>query len=225
METRQRPAVLQHQPRLHSRRGVLRVTVGVGGAVTGLPLLGACRSSTTTTQQDPEAPTRPKRIGYLGRDRYTLVTEPFLTALRALGYVEGETITIDYRLWGDQNDQAPALAAELVRLPVDLIVAQDDRAIRAAKAATTRIPIIMGLSADPVGAGFVRSLARPGANITGMRGNLPALAGKRLDLLTQVLPNARQLALIWDPEDADGAADVQETRAAAQAQRIELLAI
>ena len=129
------------------------------------------------------------RIGYLTlRAGPEAEDEAFKQGLRDLGWIEGQTITIEYRWAAGQVDRLPTLAAELVRLPVDCIVARSTPSIQAAKDATQSIPIVMTSVADPVGTGLVASLARPGGNITGMSGISPELAGKRLERLRDLLP-------------------------------------
>jgi putative tryptophan/tyrosine transport system substrate-binding protein len=126
------------------------------------------------------------RIGLLGLGSGpALPEEAFLQGLRDLGYVEGQNITIEHRWAAGKVDRLPVLAEELVRLKVDLIAVRATPVVQAAKSATTTIPIVMLGAADPVGTGFVASLARPGGNITGMSNMMPELAGKRLELLKE----------------------------------------
>ena len=137
------------------------------------------------------------RIGYLGLPSGPAwQEEEFLQGLRDLGYVEGQNIIIEYRWAAGKVDRLPALAEELVRLKVDLIVVRATPVVQAAKNATTTIPIVMLGAADPVGSGFVASLARPGGNITGMSNIMPELAGKRLGLLREVLPKLSRVAFL-----------------------------
>jgi putative tryptophan/tyrosine transport system substrate-binding protein len=128
---------------------------------------------------------------------YASRIEAFRHGLRDLGYVEGRTITLEYRFNDGQFDQLPALVAELVQLPVDLLVVDGATAVRAAQHATTTIPIVMAVSAAPVEAGFVASLARPGGNITGLTLHDPEVIGKRLELLTQAVPGITRVAYLW----------------------------
>ena len=119
--------------------------------------------------------------------------------LHALGWVEGQTIVIEYRWAEGKLERLPALAADLVHLPVDVIVAGGNAAIAAAQQATQTIPIVMFDGNDPVGTGFIASLARPGSNITGTVDAGPEMAGKLLEVLTEAVPHARRVAVIFNP--------------------------
>ena len=145
-----------------------------------------------------------RRIGYLSSfDPATESTrsEAIRLALRELGYIEGQNIAIEYRYAEGKRDRLPELAAELVRLKVDIIVvAGGDPAIRAAKNATKTIPIVMaGPGSDPVEAGLVESLARPGGNVTGLTILSRELGGKRLELLKEAVPKLARVAVLYDP--------------------------
>ena len=159
------------------------------------------------------------RIGYLAwgspppSDRYG---EPFRQGLREFGYVEGQNIVVESRWAEGRKDRAGDLAAELVRLKVDVIVAFATPAIEAAKSATKTIPIVMGVSTDPVGTGFVASLARPGGNITGVSLMSPDLAGKRLQLLREALPGVARVAFLASGRSPAGRLFLQETQVAAR---------
>jgi putative ABC transport system substrate-binding protein len=141
------------------------------------------------------------RIGYLGNvTRPTHLTKSFQDGLRELGYVEGKNLIVEYKFPVDPANQIPMLARELANLPVDLIVVSGTEAALAAKAATSRIPIVMTWSADPVKMGLVATLARPGGNVTGFTGDLgPEIATKRLALLKEAIPSVRRLAVLWNP--------------------------
>ena len=123
-------------------------------------------------------------------------TEAFRQGLRELGYVEGKNISIEYRFAEGKLDRLPALAAELVRLKVDLIITSGPPVTRAAKEATNTIPIVMANEADPVGSGVIVSLARPGGNVTGLSALYPELSGKRLELLTETVPKLSSVAVL-----------------------------
>jgi ABC-type uncharacterized transport system substrate-binding protein len=140
--------------------------------------------------------------------------KPFRERLRELGYVEGQTIVVEYRWAEERSDRAAELAAELVRLRVDVIVAWVGTAVRAAQNATPTIPIVMGAVADPVRSGLVASLARPGGNTTGPSMMTLDIAGKRLELLREILPGASRVAVLFSPKT--GRAFVEETQVAAQ---------
>jgi len=120
----------------------------------------------------------------------------FRTGLRALGYVEGENVVVEYRYADGQLERLSTLAAELVQLKPDLIVTGGPQATSAARDATTTVPIVMATESDPIGAGFVESLARPGGNITGLSTLAPAMGGKSLELLKEALPSLSRLALL-----------------------------
>ncbi|MBI3001331.1 MAG: ABC transporter substrate-binding protein [Deltaproteobacteria bacterium] len=126
--------------------------------------------------------------------------EAFRKGLRDLGWVEGKNISIEYRYAEGRNDRLPDLAADLVRLKVDVIVAAVNTDAVAAKKATSIIPIIMASAGDPVALGLVESLARPGGNITGLSQIAPELAGKRLELLKEIVPKLSRVAVIWNPQ-------------------------
>jgi len=133
-------------------------------------------------------------------------------ALRELGYIEGQNIAIEYRYAEGKVDRAPELAAELVRLKVDIIVVPSgDATIRAAKKATKTIPIVMaGQGSDPVSAGHVESLARPGGNVTGITGLTTELGGKRLELLKEAVPKLSRVAVLYDPATPRSLHEVKE---------------
>ena len=128
-------------------------------------------------------------------------TDAFRQGLREVGYVEKKNILIEYRFAEGNFDRLADLAAQLVQLKVDVIVAEATQASLAAKDATRTIPIVMLIVADPVGSGLVGSLARPGANITGTSSMTAEVAGKSLQLLKQVVPNASRAAVLWNPKN------------------------
>jgi putative ABC transport system substrate-binding protein len=124
--------------------------------------------------------------------------QPFLDGLRELGYVEQRNVVIERRYASGRLEQFPSLAAGLVRHPVDVIVAAGPHAIRAAQQATTTIPIVMAISHEPVAMGFVKSLSRPGGNITGLAFQDSELGTKRLELLREALPGLTRVAALWE---------------------------
>jgi putative ABC transport system substrate-binding protein len=125
--------------------------------------------------------------------------EAFRQGLRDLGYVEGRNVVIEYRSAEGKPERLPALAAELVALKIDVIVAAATVSAQAAKQATKTIPIVFPVAADPVTSGLVTSLARPGGNVTGLSGISPELVGKRLELLKQAVPGVSRVAALWQP--------------------------
>ena len=152
---------------------------------------------------DAQQPKKVPRIGYLSiGDPATESTraEGIRLALRELGYIEGQNIATEYRYAEGKLDRVPELAAELVRLKVDILVVGGPIPIRAAKNATKTIPIVMiGLGPDPVEAGFIESLARPGGNVTGLTNLGPELGGKRLELFKEAVPKLARVAVLYDP--------------------------
>ena len=163
------------------------------------------------------------RIGILSpaAEAFTPVFEAFRQGLRELGYVEGQNIVLEFRLAAGRAERLRALAAELVRLKVDVILTDTMTATRVAKEATTTIPIVMASSSDPVQGGLVASLAQPGGNITGMALLAPELSGKRLELLKEVVPRLAQVAVLWNPKNPV-AGNLRATEAAAQALHLQL---
>ena len=145
--------------------------------------------------------------------------------LRDLGYVEGQNLVIDWRYQLGGTDRLAALAAELVRLKPDVIVADVTVAIRAAMQATSTIPIVMASSADAVGGGLVTSLGRPGGNVTGVTTMLAEMSAKRLQLLKEVAPNVSRVAVLWNPAIPWHRALLKEVEAAAPALRLQPVVI
>jgi putative tryptophan/tyrosine transport system substrate-binding protein len=140
----------------------------------------------------------------------------FIGALRDLGWIEGKNIIVEARYAEDQLERLPELAAELVRLNVDVIVTVGTLAPLAAKRATTTIPIVLINAGDPVGSGLVASLAQPGGNITGQSAMVPELGGKRLEIIREVLPDVSRVAVLWNALNPYCALVFRETEAAAQ---------
>ncbi|HEX4994966.1 MAG TPA: ABC transporter substrate-binding protein [Methylomirabilota bacterium] len=135
--------------------------------------------------------------------------------LRELGYVDGQNVTIVWQWARSDEKKFPALAADLVRLNVDVIVAANNAAVEAAHRATRTIPIVMVLAEDPVASGFVASLARPGGNVTGFSSQWAELFGKRLQLLKEVAPHISRVAVLWDPTFGTGDWLIRETKGGA----------
>jgi putative tryptophan/tyrosine transport system substrate-binding protein len=143
--------------------------------------------------------------------------EAFRQGLRELGYVEGKNIVIEWRYAEEKPDRLPALATELVRLKVDVIVTTGTLVTRVAKEATVTIPIVMANDTDPVSNGFVASLARPGGNITGLSTLAPELSGKRLELLKEIIPKLSSVAVLGTSTGPGNAQNLKETEVAAAA--------
>jgi putative tryptophan/tyrosine transport system substrate-binding protein len=143
------------------------------------------------------------RVGYLfyGSPGPSGEIDAFRQGLRELGYIEGQSIAVEYRFASGQVERYPELAAELVRMNVDVIVAPATPQALAAKQATRSIPIVFVLVADAVGAGLIANFARPGGNITGLTSSSAELGGKRLELLKQMVPKASRVAVLYNPTD------------------------
>jgi putative ABC transport system substrate-binding protein len=187
----------------------------VGTGVAGLGLVAGCGR----WPGQPEPPAKLPRLGVLSlsADPSDADLEAFRQGLRDHGYSEGQNITLEWRSAGGRIDELPELAAELIRLPVDVIVAQGPVATRAAKQASDTIPIVMAYSPDPVQAGLVASLARPGGNVTGLASMGGPLGGKRVELLRDTAPGLARVAMLWDPEIAERAHEFAEMDGAARA--------
>ena len=147
---------------------------------------------------EAQQPKKVARVGYLTGASLSAVafrTEAFREGLRDLGYVEGKNIVIEWRSAEGNPERGPAIAAELVRLKVNVIVTDGSGSTRAAKKATSTIPIVMAQDSDPIGNGFVVSLAQPGGNITGLSRIGPELSGKRMELLKEIVPKLSRMAV------------------------------
>src|SRR5437870_12525455 len=170
-------------------------------------------------------PTKIPRIGFLSASSPAALSgriEAFRQGLRELGYVEGKNILIEYRYAEGKLDRLPALAAELVRLKVDLIVTGGPGATRSAKEATVTIAIVFAQDGDPVASGFVASLSRPGGNTTGLSTLAPELSGKRLELLKEVVPKLSRVAVLGTSTSPSTAPTLKETELAAGASKVQL---
>jgi ABC-type uncharacterized transport system substrate-binding protein len=165
------------------------------------------------------------RIGYLGtRTLPDFGVDAFRQGLRELGWIEGQNIVVDYRLAEGQLDRLPDLAAELVRLKVDIIVAQATPGAAAAKKATDTIPIVMVPVGDPVGLGLIASLARPGGNVTGLSYSVGGLEiiGKQLELLKETLPKIRRVAILLNPANPTRPVAMRDVEVAARSLALQL---
>jgi putative tryptophan/tyrosine transport system substrate-binding protein len=189
----------------------------LGGAAAAWPL--AARA-----QQSGQLPT----IGFLGAgtlSTYGPWATAFMQRLRELGWIEGRNIAIEYRWAEGRNERYSEIATEFTRLKVDAIVTTGTGAVVAAKQATAAIPIVFTSAGDPVATGLVASLARPGGNVTGLSNQLPDAAGKRLDLLREIVPNLRRLAILTNIASPIGAVETAQLQAAARPVGIEILAL
>jgi ABC-type uncharacterized transport system substrate-binding protein len=151
--------------------------------------------------------------------------EAFRQVLREHGYVEGKNFVLELRYGEARAERLPELARELVSLKVDVIVAATDLASAAVKRETQTIPIVMANSSDPVGSGFVASLARPGGNVTGLSSLSSELSGKRLELLMEAVPRLSRVAIIWNPDVRGALLDYKETEGAARSLRLQLQSV
>ena len=174
---------------------------------------------------EAQQPKKVPRIGFLAANSAS--TNParrdaFRQGLRALGYVEGKNIVIEYRYAEGKPEHLPALAAELVQLNVDIIVTAGAASTRPAKEATRTIPIVMAADSDPIGTGFVVSLARPGGNITGLSVLAPEISGKRLELLKETVPKLSRVAVLGQSTTPGTTQALKETELAAAALKVQL---
>jgi putative ABC transport system substrate-binding protein len=179
------------------------------------------RAVDTRAQQPGKVP----RIGFLAANSPSSSAarvEAFRQGLHQLGYVEGNNIMIEFRYAGGQLDRLPALATELVRLKVNVIVTSGPAPTRPAKEATDTIPIVMAWDIDPVGSGFVSSLAHPGSNITGFSVLAPEISGKRLELLKETIPKLSRVAVFGSAVEPGNSQSLRETERAAKALEVDL---
>jgi len=185
---------------------------------------------------EPQPAGKVYRIGVLGhasvetlakeRPGVRVNWEAFTQGLRDHGWIENQNVVFEFRYSEGRAERYPRLAAELVGLRPDVLVtSQGEPGLRALKDATTTIPIVMWVAADPVGAGLVASLARPGGNVTGMSIQAPAAGGKRLELLKQAVPKAARVAVLWNAADPGKAAEFGDTQAAASALKVSLQSV
>lgn len=175
---------------------------------------------TTAAPAHAQPSTKIFRLGYLAGSSLTVNVdrvEAFLQGLRELGYVQGKNIVLEYRAAEGKSERYPALASELVSLKVDVIVTAGAASTRAAREATSTIPIVMVQDGDPVGSGFVASLARPGGNVTGLSTLAPEISGKRLEILKEIIPKLSRLAILGTSKYPGNAQSLKETELAAMA--------
>ena len=186
-----------------------------------LPLIAVLGGAAVHAQQ-----AKSPRIGYLSIGSRSLAparVDAFREGLRELGYVEGKNIQIDWRFSDGDSARQRASAAELVRLKMDVIVTEGAADTRTAKQATRTIPIVMAQDTDPIGNGFINSLARPGGNVTGLATLSPELGGKQLELLKEVVPKLSRVAVMGSSKIPGSAQAFKETEAAAAALGLQLL--
>ena len=186
----------------------------VGGATVGWPL-------SARSQQSGRLPT----IGFLGgatASAWTNWSAAFVQRLHELGWSEGRTVSIEYRWAEGRHERAAEIAAEFVRLKVDVIITSGG-VLSAVKQATSTIPIVFAVANDPVGAGFVSSLARPGGNITGLSLQTTDLAAKRLELLREIAPGIRRLGVLANISNAAAVPEIDEVQAAARILGLEVV--
>src|SRR5215813_144928 len=190
-----------------------------------VPILVAVVMLALGVTAEAQQPKKVPRIGYLSATSGPTNAgrfEAFRQGLRELGYVEGKNIFVEWRFAEGKLDRLPALAAELVRLKVDVIVTTGRIPTRAAKEATSTIPIVMTQDSDPVANGFVASLARPGGNITGLSTLAPELSGKRLELLKEIIPKLSRVAVFGTSTTPGNAQILREVELAAGAFEVKL---
>jgi putative ABC transport system substrate-binding protein len=205
--------------RFQDKAGAKAMQKRIFGLALGASLFGL------SFPAEAQQPTKIPRIGFLSATLLSIIS-PRIEALRQglheLGYVEGKNIVIEWRSAEGKLDRVPALAAELVRLKVDVIVTGGATDTRAAKEATNTIPIVMAQDSDPVGSGFVASLARPGGNITGLSTLAPEVSGKRLELLKEIIPKLSRVAVLGISTRPGNAQSLKEVELAAGALKVKL---
>jgi putative ABC transport system substrate-binding protein len=200
----------------HIRRREVITLLGGASAAPSLLWPRAVRA-----QQAAKRPT----LGFLGASTASASSQriaAFVQRLHELGWIEGRNITIEYRWAEGRNERSAEIAAEFVRLKVDVIVAAATLGVVAARQATSVIPIVFSATADPVGTGLVASLARPGGNATGLSLQQTDLAGKRVELLREVLPNLRRLGILANVDNPNIALEVSEVQAAGRTLGLEI---
>jgi putative ABC transport system substrate-binding protein len=177
------------------------------GAATGWPLAAHTEQSTGVA-----------RIGYLGLGSASALSsrvEALRSGLRDLGWIEGKNLAFEFR-WTDNVDQLPGLAAELVRMKVDVIFASSSTLVEAARQATKTIPIVFATHADPIGTGHVASLPRPGGNITGLSELTTEIDAKALEILKEAVPQATRIGILWNPTTPSQVPGLQSVKAAGE---------
>jgi ABC-type uncharacterized transport system substrate-binding protein len=190
-----------------------------------ISLLGSAAAAWPLTAR-AQQPAKLPIIGYLGPSTRSIDVHrlgALVQRLRELGWIEGRTIVIEYRWAEGRNEHLAEVTAEFVRLKVDVIVTAGTAAVVTAKQATSVIPIVFAVAGDPVGTGLVASLARPGGNVTGLSNQSADLAGKRLELLREVVPSLRRLAILANAGSPIGVLEMREAQAAARTLGLEVV--
>jgi putative tryptophan/tyrosine transport system substrate-binding protein len=183
----------------------------IAGAATAWPLAGKAQQ-----------PKPASRLGFLTQAPVmSPIEDAFRQGLRDFGYVDGQNLIIEYRSGAGRVDRLAELAADLVAAKVDVIFAAGSEATSAARQTTSSVPIVM-TSTNPVGLGFVASLARPGSNVTGLSLLGPETSGKRLELIKEMIPGIAKVAVLWNPNDPGARFSLQETQAAAETLKLDL---
>ena len=196
-----------------TRRSTRRAFLLAAAAWPALAWAGAVRA---------QAPPTVRRIGLLSGSSPSVTYQAFRLGLRDLGWVEGKNLSIEYRHAEGRHDRLPDLAADLVRLKVDVIVTTVTSDSLAAQKATRAIPIVMVAAGDPVANGLIESLARPGGNVTGLSQMLQELSGKRLELLKEMVPKLSRVAVLWNPQSASATLNWKENQQPARQLGIQL---
>ena len=189
----------------------------VGGNMLAVPLCLEAQPPSNVAKIGLLTPSSPAGSGHL--------VEAFRQGFRALGYIEGKTFVLEVRYGDGRSERLAELAWELVCWKPDVIVTSTDAATVAVRRQTTTMPIVMALSTDPVGTGFVASLARPGGNVTGNSAMSPELSAKRLELLREVVPGLSRIAMLWNPDIRGAVLDYRETEGAARSLRLQLQSV
>lgn len=218
MESRE-PPIERGTGRANSRLSRRAFVQGIGG-LGAATVLAIC--SGQIVKPSPSA--RVRRIGYLSGNIQTSVDEfsaPFLQQLRDLGYFDRRELSVEFRVANNQMERLDAMVAELIAIPVDVIIAEAGPALAAAARSTRTIPIVFTLGTDPVGSGFVASLARPGGNITGVKTGSLHVAAKRVEVLKETIPGLKRIAILWNANQPGMGLQVSATEQAAHALDIE----
>jgi len=193
------------------RNGVVVLGIALSACLNAAPLLAEAQEAGKVF-----------RVGSLSPAGNPALEGVFLDAMRSLGYVEGKNLIFERRYADNQLERLPTLAAELVSLKVDVILATGTVASLAAKKVTTTIPVVIWSTGDPVGSGIASSLARPGGNTTGLTIDSPELAGKRLQLLKEIVPGLTRVAVLWNAANPYAAVVLRETQDAARLLAIQI---